>query len=327
MTLSPQATATVAAPAHRPAPPQGEHLPMRFPDFPALKRYIAEDYRHLPHELVDLPPGFRPNAHWAWRCSPRFFRALSAIRDHAREGASLLDIGGYPGSFVRLARACYGDLIQLHACGMPVRPDFLDAIAAEGIDFRAANLDPDVLAPPGMPIGLPYESGSIDIITCMEVVEHLYSLRTFFTECARVLSPGGILYVTTNNVLDRAGLLRALTREETNLDPDIDQTSIWSDHHDQWRGHVRFYSNALLGRTAARAGLSTVSAGYFENHEDPDVFRWDDRGPVGAVRARLRGHGERPPIHLKQALQTLLHMGPRGLAAKHHSHLEIVFQK
>ena len=44
---------------------------------------------------------------------------------------------------------------------------------------------------------LPLRTGSVDAITCLQVVEHLWDLRRFLAECRRALRPGGKLYVTT----------------------------------------------------------------------------------------------------------------------------------
>ena len=44
---------------------------------------------------------------------------------------------------------------------------------------------------------LPLRTGSVDAITCLQVVEHLWDLRGFLAECRRALRPGGKLYVTT----------------------------------------------------------------------------------------------------------------------------------
>lgn len=44
---------------------------------------------------------------------------------------------------------------------------------------------------------LPLATDSIDVIACLQVVEHLWDLRGFLRECRRVLRPGGELIVTT----------------------------------------------------------------------------------------------------------------------------------
>ena len=44
---------------------------------------------------------------------------------------------------------------------------------------------------------IPLRTGSVDTITCLQVVEHLWDLRGFLRECRRALCPGGELIVTT----------------------------------------------------------------------------------------------------------------------------------
>lgn len=301
-------------------------LPLRFPDYAAFQAYVRNHYVPLPHELSDPSAGYAPGVSWAWRGAPRFFRALRAVSGHVRDGGTLLDIGAYPGSFARLARVGFGDGLRVLTCGMPVRGDYAASMAAEGIPFDPCNLDPDIVSPVALPVGLPYGDATIDVITCMEVVEHLYSLKTLLTDIKRVLRPGGVVYITTNNVADRDGLLRAVRDQETNLDRDLDLTSIWSGHDDQWRGHVRFYSPGQLADAGARAGLSTVRTDYFQVYEDPDVYPRTDRGLTGAVRARLRGDGGSPPRNPRQMLRAVLHLGFRALSRRFDSHLEIVLK-
>lgn len=56
---------------------------------------------------------------------------------------------------------------------------------------------------------LPLRTRSVDAITCLQVVEHLWDLRGFLRECRRVLRPGGELVVTTPQRLTfSAGLAR-----------------------------------------------------------------------------------------------------------------------
>lgn len=45
----------------------------------------------------------------------------------------------------------------------------------------------------------PFEDGSIDLIICVEVLEHLCNTKQFISEVSRILKPNGILYLTTNN--------------------------------------------------------------------------------------------------------------------------------
>lgn len=48
----------------------------------------------------------------------------------------------------------------------------------------------------------PFEDGSFDFVTSVEVIEHLEDQYTFIRECCRVLAPGGTLVLTTPNVMN-----------------------------------------------------------------------------------------------------------------------------
>ena len=46
---------------------------------------------------------------------------------------------------------------------------------------------------------LPLRDACVDALACCQVIEHLWSLPEFLSECARVLSPGGLAIFTTPN--------------------------------------------------------------------------------------------------------------------------------
>ena len=50
-------------------------------------------------------------------------------------------------------------------------------------------------------VALPFAAGSLDVVLSLQTLEHLWDQRTFLTECARVLRPGGRLALTTPNRL------------------------------------------------------------------------------------------------------------------------------
>ena len=297
----------------------------RFRRYSEFKRFIWEDYEPFACEMTTAP-GYRPGSSWAQRHAPRFYRTLRALQGQLRSGSALLDVGAYPGSFVRLARATFGEGLQVAGCGMPVESSFAERLKEHGIAFTACNLDPDVVSPESLPVGLPYPSESFDVITAMEVVEHLYSLKTLFCEVRRVLKPHGIFYVTTNNVMDRVGLLRLFRTHDTNLDSDIEQTTIWSDYTNQWRGHVRFYSVKQLAQVGDRASLRAVQCSGFEHHEDPDVYVHDDAARSSWLRRWLRGDGQRPPRKVRAWLPFFYRIGPRAWSSDYDSHIELLFQ-
>lgn len=127
---------------------------------------------------------------------------LSFIRDHAVEhfhrdtralkpfaGLSALDIG------------CGGGLIaepmtRLGASVTGIDPAERNIAIARGhaepqglhIDYRAVRVEDLVAA-----------GETFDIVTCLEVVEHVPDVPAFIDQCARVVKPGGIIFFSTIN--------------------------------------------------------------------------------------------------------------------------------
>ena len=62
--------------------------------------------------------------------------------------------------------------------------------ASERATFVAASVD-----------AIPFTDGSIDIVVCFQVLEHLPDPLAFLQEVRRLLAPGGVLILTTPNLL------------------------------------------------------------------------------------------------------------------------------
>lgn len=120
---------------------------------------------------------------------------LDAIKK-AKPGVSgeHLDIGSGDGSLIRLLGAHYK--LDSRAC------DYTDALMEiEGQKVDVVNLDLDAL---------PYPDNFFDLITFTEVVEHVENHRAVLREIHRVLKPGGLVVITTPNILNLKSRLRFL---------------------------------------------------------------------------------------------------------------------
>jgi SAM-dependent methyltransferase len=74
--------------------------------------------------------------------------------------------------------------------GFEAVPERAELARARGVDVTvgdAAN-------------GLPYEDGYFDAVVSNQVIEHLHDTDGFVRECARVLRPGGIAVISTENL-------------------------------------------------------------------------------------------------------------------------------
>jgi SAM-dependent methyltransferase len=86
----------------------------------------------------------------------------------------------------------------------------------------AGNIHPDTplpldcpwtLAPFDLEQGFPFQDASFDVVTAFEVIEHVVSTpRVLLREAARVLKPGGLLYLATPNVCSWAKVRRLVSQ-------------------------------------------------------------------------------------------------------------------
>jgi 2-polyprenyl-3-methyl-5-hydroxy-6-metoxy-1,4-benzoquinol methylase len=111
----------------------------------------------------------------------RYHRALGLVA-----GKRVLDIACGTG---------YGLAILSSAARQVVGVD-VDAEAAQAAKLECSD-GASVLLGDG--IGLPFSAATFDVITSFETLEHLHQRREFLAELARVLTPTGLLLLSTPN--------------------------------------------------------------------------------------------------------------------------------
>jgi 2-polyprenyl-6-hydroxyphenyl methylase/3-demethylubiquinone-9 3-methyltransferase len=159
---------------------------------------------------------------WAWEPRRRLLLA------DARAGERVLDLGCGAGRFVAALRGAGAD-----AVGVEIAPAALERARA-----NAPGADLRLLEPDG---SLPLEHGSVDLVWCSEVLEHVADVAHLLLEVRRVLRPGGRLLATVpyHGRVQAAAI--ALTRFEAHFDP--------------LGRHLRFFTGRSLRATLEHAGL------------------------------------------------------------------------
>lgn len=113
-----------------------------------------------------------------------------------------LDIGAGSGDLLDLLRRTW-PAMQAEACDYHIERFALKDVPVTQLDL---NTHP-----------LPYPDASFDLVTCSEVLEHVENYRAVLREIRRVLKPGGLMVVTTPNVLNMKSRLRYLVCGFANL--------------------------------------------------------------------------------------------------------------
>jgi SAM-dependent methyltransferase len=174
---------------------------------------------HYEQLWADAPDDPKP---WRWE------RRRALLLAEARPGERVLDLGCGAGRFV----AALGE-----AGAEPVGVELAEA-ALERARRNAPGADLRLLEPDG---SLPLEHGSVDLVWCSEVLEHVADTEHLLLEVRRVLRPGGRLLATVPYHGHVQAALIALTRFEAHFDPAGE--------------HLRFYTRRSLASTLRAAGL------------------------------------------------------------------------
>ena len=106
-----------------------------------------------------------------------------------------LDVGSGTGNLIRRIRQIYS--VESSACDYTDKFMELDGISVDIVDLNDGKL--------------PYPDAQFDLVTISEVVEHLENYRVILREIYRVLKPGGVVAITTPNVLNMKSRMRFLT--------------------------------------------------------------------------------------------------------------------
>jgi 2-polyprenyl-3-methyl-5-hydroxy-6-metoxy-1,4-benzoquinol methylase len=195
--------------------------------------------------------------------APHRWRARNATLSAYKNSGELLDLGCSSGSFLTSRK---GQGWKLHGIEM----------SATCAKVAQTNSGAQVFV--GDILDAPFPAGSFDVITCFDVLEHLYTPRRVLSRVSEWLKPGGIFYVLVPNIDSAEG--RAFG-------------SYW--HGLELPRHLFHYSPTSLRFLAKSVGLQEI---FVETHRNPAVgtslrYVWDDVfGAVGVQRTPVAYRSE-----------------------------------
>jgi SAM-dependent methyltransferase len=187
-------------------------------------------------------------------------RAILATLE-PRPGARLLDLGTHRGEFTtRVAERVGAGSV----CGVELLEEHAAVARGRGIDVRHADLDD----------GLPFEDEAFDVVHANQVIEHVRRTDSFLREIRRVLSPGGVACISTNNLSSWHNVFSLVLGLQPMPMHVSDETIVGNPlnpldghpHADMGRTHLRLFTGRALTELCARHGLELVSlrgAGYY----------------------------------------------------------------
>ena len=150
-----------------------------------------------------------------------------------------LDIGAGRGELIKELRHTIP--LSSSACDFHV-----ERFAAEDTPCAQVNLNHEPL---------PYPDAQFDLVTCSEVVEHVENYRALLREAFRVTAGGGIVVVTTPNVLNANSRVRYLVSGFANL---FGPLPVRNDKLYSTGGHITPIPYFYLAHALLDAGLDKV---------------------------------------------------------------------
>jgi SAM-dependent methyltransferase len=213
---------------------RGEHRVLRCRVCAFLTLQTGLDEARLGESYQEyLPTDAAAIAKWEREQRPVIRRALRAIRRLRPEARDLLEIGSGFGFFLDAARGA-----GLHVEGAELSENGRRH-ARERFDLRVH----------GLPIErLPFAPGSFDVVAAFYVVEHLNDPRAFLQAVARLLRPGGLVFLRWPHTTPLARLLDALSVRH-----DL--------YHAPW--HLSDFTPATMERALTETGFEDVATRTF----------------------------------------------------------------
>ncbi len=109
---------------------------------------------------------------------------------------------------------------------------------------------------------VPLPDASADVVTAVEVIEHVENPRAFVRELTRIAKPGGVVVVTTPNQLSLLSLLSLVVKQ---------RFAAFQDVH--YPAHLTALLEVDLRRIAAEAGLEHAEIVYSRHGRIPATAR------------------------------------------------------
>jgi SAM-dependent methyltransferase len=176
-------------------------------------------------------------------------------------GGELLDVGTSEGAFTARVRERLG---AIRATGVELIAEHAHAARTRGVETVAADVEQ----------GLPFEDGRFATVHANQVIEHLRETDRFLEEVRRVLEPGGLACISTNNLSSWHNVFSLALGWQpmpahasgeiivgNPLNPERGHP-----HADAGRVHLRLFTRRALAEVCANHGLRPIAllgAGYY----------------------------------------------------------------
>jgi SAM-dependent methyltransferase len=174
---------------------------------------------------------------------------------------SVVDVGSYPGCFVKILRELIDGEIEYTGIGLGFSEEYSSTMKALGVQLFATELDPEFIKPE---IVREWPVSNIDCCLLLDVIEHLVNPIHCLDKINSSLRMGGKLVITTDNIASFGYIHHMLKRGGSPNTPPVKSQLFY---RGDWRPHFKEYSRDELAFFVEYCGFKLVKHEYFERKQ------------------------------------------------------------
>ena len=204
----------------------------------------------------------------------RYWYVLRYLETLASQGKlrSVMDIGSYPGSFIKIIRHFFGLGVAYIGVGLGFSVEYKTEMERLGGTLFETELDPEFIHPK---VVREWPFSDIDCCIFLDVIEHLVNPIDCLDRINKSLRMGGKLIITTDNITALGYIVHMLKRGDS---PNIPAVRSHLFYRGDWRPHFKELSRGELSFFLDYCGFKLLEHQYFEREQGDYYF--DANGQV-----------------------------------------------
>ena len=212
----------------------------------------------------------------------RYWCVLGYLKPLSNRGqlTSVIDIGSYPGSFIKILRHFFGPEVAYAGVGLGFSDEYKSEMAKLDGKLFETELDPEFIQPKTV---RDWPFSNIDCCIFLDVIEHLVNPIDCLDKINQSLKMGGKLIITTDNITALGYIVPMLRRGES---PNIAPVRSHLFYRGDWRPHFKELARSELAFFLEYCGFKVLEHQYFEREQGDYYF--NDKGLV-YCQSRYKG--------------------------------------
>ncbi len=198
-----------------------------------------------------------------------FIEQMLQAQKRALKGLRVLDVGCGGGLLSEAMAQAGADVV-----GVDLSPELLEVAKLHALGAELSNIDYQLQSAEDMANAHPEQ---FDVVTCMEMLEHVPAPEAILDACVKLLKPGSLLVISTLNRTPKAFALGIVAAEYIfNLVPKGTHS------------YAKFLKPAEIGRVLRARGMEIIALKGLQYAPLANTARLNDDSSVNFILAALK---------------------------------------